>query len=529
MQKMTLHRTQTGLFSAISNDLVYNQEKMNGLISSSFSLDALEKQVKIKRESYKNATREVLVAALKKQYATQPVNPEVAKNLDLLTRENTFTVTTGHQLNLFTGTLYFIYKVLHVIRLAEELNSKNTGFQVVPVYWMASEDHDFAEINHTHLFGKKIEWNAEFGGAVGEYPLENWSELQAELLAFFTQKEDSEAVALIQSYTGKNLSEATFSLVNKLFGKYGLIIIEPNNRELKQLFVPTMEREIRSQFAEPAVLKANKQLEKLSFSPQVFPRPINLFYLSPQKRERIIPSDTGISWGESSEQSVDEVCSELHQFPERFSPNVVLRPVYQETILPNLAYIGGGGEIAYWLQLKGVFDALDLPYPLIQVRNSLQLIDANTARKMEKVGISVEELFQPLDELKKKVVLKEAGSMLDFSEMKAQLDLLSNAIQNQILNIDKGLEGYANAENVKLAKQIAAIEDKLVKHQKNQFQTELKQLEDIKSKQFPRGGVQERSENFFSFCASGEVFSRIAFIKNAIDPFENDLIVLQLD
>lgn len=529
MQKFTIHREESGLFSDLSNVLVYNQESLSTLLSATFSLEAFEAQIQQKTQHFTTEKRQVLVNTLQKQYADFPAAAKVNENISSLLDPNVFTITTGHQLNLLTGPVYFIYKILHAIRLSEELAAKYPGKKFVPVYWMASEDHDFAEINHTRLFGKHISWNEEQGGPVGEYELNAWETMKDTVTAFFQNNLDSEVNEILKSYNGKNLSHATKSLVHALFSQYGLVIIEPNNAAFKAEFAPIMKQEIETSFAEKAVLVTNEKIEAMGYKTQVFVRPINLFYIQKGVRERLILENNEITINHLGTFSKEEVIQKMEQNPENFSPNVVLRPVYQECILPNLAYIGGGGEIAYWLQFKGVFDACNIPFPLIQVRNSLQLIDPNTSKKMAKLGLEINDIFKELDELKRIYVLENSGEALDFSQMDALSTQLAQQVTEQVNEIDPGLQSFAFAEVVKLQKQVEGIKAKLIKQQKSKFDNAMKQLEDIKDKLFPENGVQERKDNFFSFCANGEVFSLLEKLKSAIDPLENDLIILNLD
>lgn len=529
MQKNTINRQESGLFSSLSNELVYNQKDLAEFLTSTFSIEAFEAQIQQKTNHFTHEKRKTLVSTLEKQYADFKIFPEVAANIRLLEDNQTFTITTGHQLNLLTGPIYFVYKILHVIRLSEALKERYPKHHFVPVFWMASEDHDFAEINHTRLFGKPISWGEMQGGPVGMYDLKNWEAMKDQIFAFFQNNQDSEAYKILHAYNGDNLSTATKSLVNELFGKYGLVIVEPNDAGLKKEFAGIMQQEVMQSFAETAVLKTNLKLEAKGYKTQVFPRPVNLFYIQKGIRERLIPEGDQISIEGLGTFSKEEIISKIQQTPEHFSPNVVLRPVYQECILPNLAYIGGGGEIAYWLQLKDVFDACNIPYPLIQVRNSIQLIDANTHKKMTKLGLDYKAVFADLNDLKKDYVIHNSGEALDFSALDALSASLNALMQQQIVETDPGLQPFAAAEGTKLQKQIEAVKAKLIKQQKSKFDNAMKQLEDIKEKLFPQNGVQERVDNFFSFCAGGEVYSFLENLKSAIDPFEKDLIILHLD
>jgi bacillithiol synthase len=537
MQKTLINRTKTGLFSEISNELVYNQKHFSDLITAPFSKNEIIQQIERKKNEFSLQKRTVLHETLLIQYKSTETSELTLQNIHALADEHTFTITTGHQLNIFTGPLYFIYKILHVIRLCEELKNEYPAFQFVPVYWMASEDHDFEEIKSTQLFGKKVTWESQQTGAVGEFELENWNDFQTELKAFFANNPESEVNRLIDKYTGKNLSEATFQLVNELFKPYGLVIVEPNSPTLKKEFLPVMERELMKRETEVAVHQANEKLQAMHFKPQVHVRPINLFYLSKNSRERILwkndafeipgllDSNRQASIGTLTEE---EITSKLRQNPAFFSPNVVLRPVYQETILPNLVYVGGGGEMAYWLQFKAVFDVHQITFPLLQVRTSIQLIDAGSEKKRVKLELEIEDLFQDIEVLKKEYTLKKSGDKLHFLKLHESFKDLNTLMLEYAKNVDSSLEGFAKAEISRFEKQIFAFEQRLIKHQKNAFETAMKQLEDLKEKLFPNKGVQERVDSFFNFCASGNVSSFLQELKENIDPFEKDFVILTL-
>jgi bacillithiol biosynthesis cysteine-adding enzyme BshC len=307
------------------------------------------------------------------------------------------------------------------------------------------------------------------------------------------------------------------------------VIIEPNYKSLKNEFVKIMQQEVQSSFAEKAVLKANQVIEDLGFKTQVFPREINLFYIQKGIRERLVIENGNIVIPSLGTFSKEEICNQIAENPQNFSPNVVLRPVYQECILPNLVYVGGGGEMAYWLQFKGVFDTCGVPFPLIQVRNSIQLIDANTQKKLAKLNLESLSIFRDLNDLKKDFILENSGDSLNFDVLDQLTNQMIALFHDQITEVDASLKPFAAAEEVKLQKQMEGIKAKLVKQQKLKFDNTMKQLEDIHEKMFPMNSVQERVDNFFSFCAQGEVYSVLENLKKAIDPWEKDLIVLNLD
>ncbi len=283
---------------------------------------------------------------------------------------------------------------------------------------MASEDHDFEEIIHIHLFNDKIAWDTDKKGAVGRFELDDIDEFKEQLLEKFGNNESfSEYLSQFYTEKDKDLSAATRRFVLDLFGDKGLVTLDGDSKELKELFSPVIKEELQNGFSGEAVSKTTELLLEDGYKDQVHPREINLFYLSAQSRERIIRNDDGSFTAGNKSWGKDEIFVEVDENPERFSPNVILRPVYQETILPNLSYLGGGGEMAYWLQLKGVFDCLKLTYPLIAVRNSIQIFDGISQKKMKKLDLSAKDMFKSIHENKKQFVLVNDQEELDFSEM----------------------------------------------------------------------------------------------------------------
>jgi bacillithiol biosynthesis cysteine-adding enzyme BshC len=530
LQTFTRNRKSSGLFSATAYRLVYNQESLKELLQAPFEIDAIKKQALIKKNTYPKTHRLTIHEVISEQYYGYSLSTKTQQNIAALKNENTFTITTGHQLNLFTGPLYVIYKILHVINLTETLNLENDGNTYVPVFWMATEDHDFEEINHATVFGKKISWEEKQNGPVGHYDLNQWEVLQSTLHDLFAKHPDSEIHSIIDRYDGANFAEATKQLVHYLFNEYGLIIIEPNDKKLKKLFTSYLKEEITTKFVEKSVSETFEVMEQLQIKPQANPRPINLFYIEKGVRDRIIPNANGSLEIQSlGNLSLDQLNLLIEQSPENFSPNVLMRPLYQETILPNLVYVGGAGEINYWTQLKSSFEHVEQVFPLIQVRLSALLIEPTIQKKWQKLGFSWDELFKPTSDLQKEYIKKNNHELLDFTSLEDLTEQLIAQLNQQILSVDTQLTKFSEAESSKLTKQIDSIKEKLVKHQKTHFEQAMKQIEDIHLKLFGTGSFQERTDNFFSFCPTGEIHSKIEALKNVLNPLEKDLQIVLLD
>ncbi len=450
------------------------------------------------------ADRKILVDVLKKQYQSIALNAvEVLPAIDTLAAENTYTVTTGHQLNIFAGPLYFLYKIVTAIKLARQLKQQFPDKNFVPVYWMASEDHDFAEINYTNIGGKKVHWWYEASGATGRINPDTMRQALNQYKGVLGLDGFAPALAEIveKAYTGfDKLADATRYLVNAIFGQYGLVIIDADDIAFKQQFSAIITRDIIEQNSYKNISATNEQLQKLNVNIQVNPREINFFYLLDGLRERIVFEEnaykvlnTDIAFNE------DELRSEIKHHPERFSPNVVMRPLYQECILPNIAYIGGGAEIVYWLELKQNFDFYGVDFPILVLRNSGLVVPKRTAAKIARMDISAADLFKTADEIKNKWVKKHSDHNLSLNEERRELQALFEKIKLRAYKIDPTLARATDAVLARLSHAITNLEKKLVKAEKTNFSTQLAHVEQIKADLFPKNSLQERSENFGLF------------------------------
>ena len=386
MELTNLPYQTTNRYSKLIIDYVNEDKKLNPFVNHFPSFSNFKKQITEKRNH--TIDRGVLVKVLKEQNFNFPLSVASKSNINLLKSDETFTVTTGHQLCLFTGPLYFIYKIVSTINIAEQLKEKYPQYNFVPTFWMATEDHDLQEINHINLFGKKIEWDSKQTGAVGRMSLDRFESVLMQLKEVLGETENAKKlVSLFENayLKHKNLADATRFLVNELFGKFGLVIIDGDDEKLKQQFVPIIKKDILQNGFVTAIKQNSKSLAK-DYKVQAFVRDINFFKLTKDNRELI----------------KEEIAQkEIAENSENFSPNVLLRPLYQEIILPNIAYVGGGAEVGYWMQLKTAFKQENIPFPILILRNSAMLINDKQKQKIESLGFEINDLFSAIDELKK--------------------------------------------------------------------------------------------------------------------------------
>ncbi len=477
-----------------------------------------KEQIQEKSKSFSSASRKVLVQVLQRQYKTIITTPVVEGNIKSLGTENTFTVTTGHQLSAFTGPLYFIYKIATVIKTCQLLKKKYPKSNFVPVYWMASEDHDYEEIKSFHVYGKKYTWETVQQGAVGRFHTKDFNQVLEQL--------PGEIGIFREAYTkGSTLSEAVRLYVNALFGSDGLVVIDADDRELKTLFRPVITDDLFQHTPFKLVSETNQQLEALGFHPQVNPREINLFYLEKNIRSRLEQHGDIFKVVDTSLQfSKEELVKKISDTPEVFSPNVILRPVYQEMILPNLAYVGGPAELVYWLELKRVFEHSKVPYPILLPRNFALVVDQPTARKMAKTKLHLDAFFEPKNELYKRWITQHSQHDLSLDQTLKTLEALLAEVQARCARIDATLSPMAAAQAEKMKKMVQAIEQKMVRAEKRLQSDSLRQIEAVKDALFPNGSLQERTDNFLNFYQHDPSF--IQTLLTHFDPFDFQFNVL---
>jgi len=494
---------QTNCFSKIALDYLDHAESLKPFYAYSPSLQGIQKAIDNRRNF--STDRKVLVQDLKNRY-TVDVTPAVRKNIDALLLENTFTITTAHQPNIFTGPLYFIYKILHAIKLAEYCRTSLPKYNFVPVYYMGSEDADLEELGHFHLGGEKLTWNTEQSGAVGRMKVDKaflkLIDLVKGQLAVLSFGE--EILSLIKAcYTeGVAIQDATFQLVSKLFGEWGLIVLIADSTELKNQVVKIFEDDLLNETASVVVEQTAARLQGAGYKLQANPREINLFYLKGGLRDRIVRAkDKFLTHDSHLKFNEKEIIEELHNHPERFSPNVILRGIYQETILPNIAYIGGGGEVAYWLQLKDLFDKYNVPYPVLLLRNSFLIVEKKWQQKISKLGFTVEDFFLSEQELVNRLVARETKNEIKLNGNFSDAEQLYESLKKQVVTVDTTLARHVEALKIQSIYRLRELEKKMLRAEKRKFMDQQRQIHTIKENLFPKNGLQERIDNFMYYYA----------------------------
>ena len=519
---------ETGYFSKIITDYLSQNTSLQNFYQHPASLEGIKDAIAYRKKTTTN--RQVLVEQLEQQYLSIQTSDAVKNNISALNDENTFTICTAHQPNIFTGHLYFIYKIIHTIKLADALNRDLPENKFVPVFYVGSEDADLEELGEVFINAEKYTWDTKQTGAVGRMLVDD------ELLKILKKIEGQvevetfgkEVINLVQEcYTkGRTIQDACFCLVNKLFGDRGLIVLLPDNRELKKQMIPVFEDDIFENTPSEIVNKTTAHLAEY-YKVQAHPREINLFYLEDNIRNRIVEhkgiykiQDTGIQF------TKEELKNELISHPERFSPNVILRALYQETILPNLVFVGGGGELAYWLELKDMFQHYNVPYPVLILRNSFSLINEKIDSLIHKLSFTYADIFKPEYDLVTDIVRKNSSHQLSLEKEKQQIGLIYEAMKTSVKEIDATLVKHVEALQAKLLKTLDKLEVKLLRAEKKRFDSQQKQVKKIRTNLFPNNSLQERVENFMPFYAKwGKEFIKLIYDNSLI--FEQEFCIIK--
>ncbi|MEO9004943.1 MAG: bacillithiol biosynthesis cysteine-adding enzyme BshC [Ginsengibacter sp.] len=513
-QSQYIPYSQTGKFTKIVLDYINEGEALRAFYQQPVNLIGIKSAIAARQKFTTN--RQLLVEQFTSQYNDFDNCDSIKDNIHALLDKNTFTICTAHQPNIFTGHLYFIYKILHTIKLADSLKKQLPEYNFVPVFFMGSEDADLEELNHVVIDGEKYEWETQQKGAVGRMKVDDHlMKLIGRIAGRLTvEKYGNEIIELLEKCFIKNstIEEATFLFVHHLFKEFGLLVLLPDNSAFKREMISIFEEDIFSHTSSEIVLQTSEELSK-NYKAQAYPREINLLYLKDDLRNRIVAVDKSfIVYGTDIIFSKEEIKKELKEHPERFSPNVILRGLFQEIILPDVAWIGGGGELAYWLQLKDLFNKYGVPYPVLVVRNSFMIIDERCQSLMHKLHLNETDLFKGKGEILKQIVYKESKAVLNLNKQKEEFTLIYNRLKEIVHHIDITLEPHTAALQTRHIKSLTALEKKMLRAEKRKYADQIKQVSKLFSILFPNDGLQERTENFmFFYSCYGQDFFKILY------------------
>lgn len=523
MQRLALPYSATGQFKPIVLDYLQDEPKVHPFRVWPFNRAASEKALTARH--FDPRKRTIVIAAIRRQYDGLSIPPQVEEHLQRLAEPDTYTVTTGHQLCLFGGPLFVLFKILNTVRLARELSTPQRT--VVPVFWMASEDHDLAEVDHVFLRGTLVHWPAGTTGAVGRMPLSMIDEVVSRAIALLGDGSGAAEIAgiLRSAYQdGKTLAQATRIFIDGLFGRFGVVVVDGDDPTLKRLFAPLMQEELLNEVVARSVHYAEQQMP-VEYAPQAHAREVNLFHLSPGRRARLVREGDGFRAMDGGPAfSTQELLDHLERSPEAFSPNVLLRPLYQESVLPNTAYVGGGGEVAYWLQLRWLFQAFQVPMPVVCLRTSALFLQAGTQERIKALGLDVEDLFRPTPVVDKKVALALASFPTSLENERTALERFYQNIADRAPQAGPTFQRSVMSARTRAAHGLDHLEQRLIRTAKKEQSVALGRYHKLREGIFPGGVLQERHDGFLTLLADHGTGVMDELIE-ALDPFEKKFSV----
>ncbi len=538
-----LPRTEGG-FTQLYRDYVNDYQKVGHYFETDFhSFDSLKRYAH--RISQRIRHRSTLVEVLLEQNKHYGVGDNSINNIQSLIDDNTFAIVTGQQVGMLGGPLYTVYKTITAIKLAKHLASKFPEYKFVPIFWLEGEDHDYDEINKIGILnqehspavieyllnGKPVTKNV---GAVGEIVLDNYLDAFFEILQK-TLGHSEFRQSLIDIFKnayapGRTLNHAFASLMNKLFDGEGLVFISSNDRRLKKLVSPVFIKEL-SEFPRVSqlIIEQSAELEE-KYHAQIKTKALNLFHFYKEGRHFIEPRENNFNIkGTRSLITKDEILRIAHENPELLSPNVALRPICQDTILPTLAYVAGPSEIAYFAQLKKVYQYFDLTMPMIYPRASVTLVEEKVERTLDKYQLELLEFFGDPGKIEKKIIEMVSEVKIDemFTEATQRIFDLTNEMKFGINYIDSTLLGALENTRLKIEQQLSGLKEKVIEAQKRKHEIGLRQIAKVINSIFPNRNYQERELNIGQFMNKhGLDLVQSLQSEIAIDQFKHQVIRL---
>jgi bacillithiol synthase len=464
--------------------------------------------------------KNVLIDILKRQNIDFGGDEHTVQNIELLKSDDTFAIVTGQQVGLYTGPLYTILKTITTIKLAKNLTERFPQFNFVPVFWLESEDHDIDEANHVYLINKQnelvrvgYESEAEEEDSakksakpVGSIKLDEMinsinEQLRSSLID--TDFKDKLMSIVTKCYWAESDYKTAFAeMMTELFKGQGVIFMDPGDAEVKRLMIPIFERELRTspKLCE-IIITTSAELEK-HYDLQVKPKVINVFFLHNGNRLLIEPRDEGKFALRNSKRRFEseELLNLLQENPELFSPNVVLRPICQDYLLPTIAYVGGPGEISYFAQFKPVYQHYGITMPVIFPRASVTIIESKISKFMNNFNVKLEDIFHH-NFLVSKVVdkLSEIKVEDEISKYMDDFNKIFYDMRNMTVKVDQTLLNTVDNMKEKLKQNIEQFKSKLINAQAKKSETTTTQIDKVVNNIYPNHNLQERVVNISYF------------------------------
>jgi len=497
-------------------DYIYDYEKVSHLYKKYFrNKDEYLSHFKKVVDNYSKRNFD-LHEIVYKQYSEYSPSENTQNNIEKLKSEKTLTIVTGQQLGILGGPLYTIYKTLTAIKLCEVLSERYNDFNFIPVFWLEGDDHDFNEVNSIGLLDlqnefKTIQYGENISNdddriSVGKLKFDEdindfFYEIKSSIRA--TEFTDDLLNNLKEFYKPNNSFKESFkNLIFSLFDKYGLIIFDPQENSSKEILKPIFKKEINDfRTNTEKVIKVSADLEE-NYHAQIKVKPVNLFYSDEEGRYLIEPTDDGFRLkGKRTKFTKEELLSTIDASPEKFSPNVLLRPICQDYIFPTAFYVGGPNEIAYFAQLLPMYKLFNLEEPLLYPRKSVTLIEKNIMKTIDKFKLDIKDIFIEKNELEEKIIALLSGDNTDeiFKKVKDEFEITFDKLKAKLFEVDKTLRDTSSKTQDKILKYVDELKNKTDNAVRRKNETSVNQVNKLSTALYPNSNLQEREINFIYF------------------------------
>ena len=486
-----------------------------------------------------------LSSIINSQYSSLTnISSKTLRNIELLDKEKTIAIVTGQQLGIFGGPLYTIYKIVTSLRLVNQFSERYDEYKFVPVFWLEGDDHDFNEVRSLNLFDNEnkvinVGYKEEISDDDAKQSISN-IKFEEELNEFYSRYEGSlrdtdfknELVTKLKEcyQVGKTFKQSFKELLFWLFDEYGLIIFDPQDPQVKSLLKPIFKKEINdfSAHTQKLILTSAK-LEEL-YHAQVKVKPVNLFYHTDDGRYSVEPVEDIFKLRRKRKQfTKEEILDEIENSPERFSPNVLLRPICQDYLFPTGFYIAGPSEISYFAQITPLYDFYDIVAPIIYPRSSATILEKNVGAALDKYDLTMNDIFLGLDELKENVIAGLSENNIDkaFEDALKEIEFTFDRLKENLFAVDKTLVDASLRYREKIISSLGELKSKASKAQESRHETTIRQLTRLSNLLYPLGNLQEREINFTYFYNKyGKEFIKKIYDEISISEFEHQIINL---
>ncbi len=472
------------------------------------------------------------------------ISTKTNRNIELLGKENTIAIVTGQQLGILGGPLYTIAKILTAIRLSNQFSERFDDYKFVPVFWLEGDDHDFNEVRSINILDNEnqilnIGYKEEISDDDAKQSIGNLIFDEA-LNEFFTKLDENlretefknELLSKLKEcyQVGKSFKQSFKDLLFWLFDEQGLIIFDPQDPKVKEILKPIFKKEVND-FAlhTQKLIQVSARLEEI-YHAQVKVKPVNLFYHTDDGRYSVEPVEEIFKLRRKRKQfTKEEILQEIDNAPQRFSPNVLLRPICQDYIFPTGFYVAGPSEISYFAQVTPLYDFYNVVAPIVYPRVSFTILEKNISSTLDKYDLTINDIFLGFEELKEKVIANLSENNIEkvFQESDNDIELLFDKIKENLFAVDKTLVDVSGKTKEKILSLLNELKSKAIKAQENKYETTIRQLTRVSNLLYPNGNLQERELNFSYFYNKyGMEFIQKLYDDISVSEFEHQIIQL---